>query len=138
MKRIDEINLENKKVIIRVDYNVPLDNNLNIIDDNRIKESLKTIKYCLDKNCSIILLSHTFSTIQDLNNSFIAKSALTIIMTSITYFVICVPLIKNKVNSLLNLLVSKKLTEYLIYALLIIVNIVAGIVLIQNKKNKGR
>ncbi len=58
MKRIENLNLENKKVIIRVDFNVPLDDNLNIIDDNRIKESLKTIKYCLDKNCKIILLSH--------------------------------------------------------------------------------
>ena len=58
MTRIDEIDLKNKKVIIRVDYNVPLDKNLNIVDDNRIKESLKTINYCLDNNCSIILLSH--------------------------------------------------------------------------------
>jgi len=58
MKRIEELDLNNKKVIIRVDYNVPLDCNLNIVDDNRIKESLKTIKYCLEKNCKIILLSH--------------------------------------------------------------------------------
>lgn len=58
MKRIDNINLNNKKVIIRVDYNVPLDDNLNIIDDNRIKESLETINYCLERNCKIILLSH--------------------------------------------------------------------------------
>ena len=58
MKKIENVNLEGKKVIIRVDYNVPLDDNLNIVDDNRIKESLKTINYCLDKNCKIILLSH--------------------------------------------------------------------------------
>lgn len=58
MRRIEDINLNNKKVIIRVDYNVPMDKNLNITDDNRIKESLKTINYCLDKNCKIILLSH--------------------------------------------------------------------------------
>ena len=58
MKRIEDINLNNKKVIIRVDYNVPMDKDLNITDDNRIKESLKTINYCLDKNCKIILLSH--------------------------------------------------------------------------------
>ena len=54
MKQIDKINLENKKVIIRVDYNVPLDNELNIMDDNRIRESLKTINYCLSKNCATI------------------------------------------------------------------------------------
>lgn len=58
MKRIEDIDLKNKKVIIRVDFNVPLDDKLNIVDDNRIKESLKTINYCLDKNCKIILLSH--------------------------------------------------------------------------------
>ena len=58
MKTIEKIKLDNKKVIIRVDFNVPLDKKLNIIDDNRIKESLKTIKYCLEKNCKIILLSH--------------------------------------------------------------------------------
>ena len=58
MKRIEDVDLENKKVIIRVDFNVPLDDDLNIVDDNRIKESLKTIRYCLDKNAKIILLSH--------------------------------------------------------------------------------
>ena len=58
MKRIENVDLKNKKVIIRVDYNVPLDDNFKIVDDNRIKESLKTIKYCLDNNCKIILLSH--------------------------------------------------------------------------------
>lgn len=68
MKRIEDIKLDNKTVIIRVDYNVPLDKNGNILDDNRIKESLKTIKYCLDKNCKIILLSHLgkVKTIDDL------------------------------------------------------------------------
>ena len=58
MKRINEVNLKNKTVIIRVDYNVPINDKLEITDDNRIKESLKTINYCLDNNCKIILLSH--------------------------------------------------------------------------------
>lgn len=57
MKRIDETDLKNKTVIIRVDFNVPIKDGI-IIDDNRIKESLKTINYCLDNNCKIILLSH--------------------------------------------------------------------------------
>ena len=43
MKKIEELNLEGKKIIIRVDYNVPLDENGKIVDDNRIVESLKTI-----------------------------------------------------------------------------------------------
>ncbi len=58
MKKIEELNLDGKKVIIRVDYNVPLDENGEIVDDNRIVESLKTIKYCLERNCKLILLSH--------------------------------------------------------------------------------
>ena len=68
MKRIEDINLNNKTVIIRVDYNVPLDKDFNITDDNRIKESLKTINFCLDRNCKIILLSHLgkVKTIDDL------------------------------------------------------------------------
>ena len=57
MKRIDETNLKNKTVIIRVDFNVPIKDGV-IIDDNRIKQILKTFNYCLDNNCKIILLSH--------------------------------------------------------------------------------
>lgn len=57
MKTIKDINIKNKKVIIRCDFNVPIKDG-KIIDDNRIKESLKTINYCLDNNCKIILLSH--------------------------------------------------------------------------------
>ena len=58
MKKIEELDLDSKKVIIRVDYNVPLNDKGEITDDNRIKESLKTINYCLDHNCKLILLSH--------------------------------------------------------------------------------
>ncbi len=58
MKKIEELDLEGKKVIIRVDYNVPINEKGEIVDDNRIVESLKTINYCLNKNCKLILLSH--------------------------------------------------------------------------------
>ena len=54
---IKDFNLNNKKVIIRVDFNVPIKNGV-ITDDTRIKASLKTIKYALDNNAKIILLSH--------------------------------------------------------------------------------
>jgi len=57
MRTLKDINLENKKVLIRCDFNVPLKDG-EILDDTRIKESLETIKYCLNKNCKIILLSH--------------------------------------------------------------------------------
>ena len=57
IKTIKDFDLKNKKVIIRVDYNVPIKNGT-IIDDTRITESLETIRYCLDNNAKVILLSH--------------------------------------------------------------------------------
>ena len=51
------MNIRDKKVLIRVDYNVPIENG-EIQNDFRIKKSLETIKYCLEKNCSIVLISH--------------------------------------------------------------------------------
>ncbi|MDD3264087.1 MAG: phosphoglycerate kinase [Candidatus Nanoarchaeia archaeon] len=50
-------NLENKKVLLRVDYNVPLEGNI-VKDDTRIVESLATIKYLLNHNCKISMISH--------------------------------------------------------------------------------
>lgn len=57
-KTVRDYNLENKKVIVRCDLNVPLDSNGNILDDNRIKESLKTLQYLIDNNAKVIILSH--------------------------------------------------------------------------------
>ena len=57
MKTIKDINLDNKKVIIRCDFNVPIKDG-EIVDDTRIVGALQTIKYCIEKNCKIILLSH--------------------------------------------------------------------------------
>ena len=56
-KTIKDFDLNNKRVIIRCDFNVPIKDGV-ILDDNRIKESLKTINYALDNNAKIILLSH--------------------------------------------------------------------------------
>ena len=57
MKTIKDIDIKNKKVLIRCDFNVPIVNG-KIADDTRIKKSLETIKYCLKQNASIILFSH--------------------------------------------------------------------------------
>ena len=57
IKTLRDIDLNNKRVIIRCDLNVPLKDG-KILDDNRIKESLKTIKYALDKKAKVIVLSH--------------------------------------------------------------------------------
>ena len=57
MNRITDINIKNKKILIRVDYNVPIENS-QIKNDFRLKSSFKTINYCLSQNCSVILISH--------------------------------------------------------------------------------
>ena len=57
MKTIKDFDLDGKKVIIRVDFNVPMKDGI-ITDDNRIKSSLETIKYALDHNAKVILMSH--------------------------------------------------------------------------------
>ncbi|MFH1666346.1 MAG: phosphoglycerate kinase [Elusimicrobiota bacterium] len=57
-KTIKDVNLKNKRVIVRVDFNVPLDANLNITDDTRIRETLPTINYLKRESAKIILMSH--------------------------------------------------------------------------------
>ena len=57
MKTIKDINIDNKKVIIRCDFNVPLKDG-KITDDNRIVGALPTIKYAIDQNAKVILMSH--------------------------------------------------------------------------------
>ena len=56
IKTLNDLELENKKVIIRCDLNVPIKDG-QILDDNRIKESLKTINHVLDKNAKVIIIS---------------------------------------------------------------------------------
>lgn len=55
---IKNLNLAGKKVFIRCDFNVPMDEFGNISDDRRIRSALATINYCLDQNCAVILASH--------------------------------------------------------------------------------
>lgn len=57
-KTIEDIDVKNKKVLVRCDFNVPQDDDGNITDDKRIVESLKTIKYLINHNAKIILCSH--------------------------------------------------------------------------------
>ncbi len=58
MKSAKDIHVASKRVFVRVDYNVPLDDQFNITDDNRILETLQLIKYLMGKKAKIILASH--------------------------------------------------------------------------------
>ena len=58
MKTIDQINFKNKKALIRVDFNVPLNKNLKITDDTRICAALPTINKIVSEGGSVILMSH--------------------------------------------------------------------------------
>ena len=58
MKTVDQINFRGKKALVRVDFNVPLDANYHITDDNRITAALPTIKKILTDGGAVILMSH--------------------------------------------------------------------------------
>ena len=58
MVNIDQINFENKRGVIRVDFNVPLDDNFNITDDTRMRAALPTINKVLNDKGMVVLMSH--------------------------------------------------------------------------------
>jgi len=55
---IKKLDIAGKKVFIRCDFNVPMDEFGNISDDRRIRAALSTINFCLDQDCSVVLASH--------------------------------------------------------------------------------
>ncbi len=58
MRTLKDIDIDGKRVFIRCDFNVPKDEFGNITDDRRIRAALHTIRYCIDRDCKIILASH--------------------------------------------------------------------------------
>ena len=58
MKTLKDLKIDGKRVFIRCDFNVPKDEFGNITDDRRIRSVLPTIRYCIDRDCKIILASH--------------------------------------------------------------------------------
>ena len=89
-KTIKEMNLENKKVIIRCDFNVPIKDG-KILDDARIKKALPTIEYAITQNAKIILMSHLgrIKTKEDLekNNLEIVSGRLTELLKTKVKFI---------------------------------------------------
>ena len=57
-RTIDQVDLRGKRVIIRVDFNVPLDDAVQITDDSRIRAAIPTINHVIDEGASVILCSH--------------------------------------------------------------------------------
>jgi phosphoglycerate kinase len=58
MKTLNDLNFKNKRALIRVDFNVPLDKSFNVTDDNRIRATIPTLKKILKDGGSCILMSH--------------------------------------------------------------------------------
>lgn len=58
MTKLDNYNFKNKRALIRVDFNVPLDKDFNVTDDTRIKAAVPTIKKILEDGGSVVLMSH--------------------------------------------------------------------------------
>ncbi len=58
MNSIDQIDISGKRVLMRVDFNVPVDAGGNVTDTTRIKAHLRTIRYCMEKGSKLVLISH--------------------------------------------------------------------------------
>jgi len=76
-KTVRDIDVKSKKVLVRCDFNVPLDENRNITDDRRIVAALPTIKFLLENNAKVILCSHLGRPKGEVNEKYSLKPVAT-------------------------------------------------------------
>ncbi len=104
---IDDLDLKNKKVLIRVDFNVPLTENLEVADDTRIRATLPTIKKIIDSNGRAILMSHLGrpkgQIIESMRLAPVVKRLSQLLDKEIRYVTDCIGIaVENMVNELQN------------------------------------
>lgn len=58
MRKLQDVDVKNKTVVVRVNYDVPLDSDGQVLDSTRIESSVKTIEHLLENNCKVVLISH--------------------------------------------------------------------------------
>jgi phosphoglycerate kinase len=104
-KSVRDVNVEGKKVLVRVDFNVPISEGV-VTDDTRILAALPTIRYLLDQGASIILFSHLGrpkgKVVEDLSMRPVSQRLSEILKQSVTFVGDCVgPKVKSAAGDLL-------------------------------------
>jgi len=102
---IDQVDLQGKRVIIRVDFNVPLDEDRKITDDSRIRAAIPTINHVVDEGGSVILCSHlgrpNGKVCSELSLAPVAKRLKRLLGKEVTFAPDCAgPLVKNLASQL--------------------------------------
>ena len=105
-KRLIDMDVRDKKILLRCDFNVPIENG-NILDDSKILAALDTIEYLINQGCRIIILSHlgkVKSEEDKKKNTLepVAKRLKELLKTKVTFSKQCVsPAIKDAVSSMI-------------------------------------
>ncbi len=104
---IDDLDLKNKKVLVRVDFNVPLNENLEVTDDTRMREALPTIQKIIDSNGKVILMSHLGRPKGKVNESMrmapVARRLSQLLGKEVRYLTDCIgEVVEKTVNELQN------------------------------------